>query len=194
MERIDLGAQQQRAPAPQFMPDQRPTADAAAIARNPRPDVPLAVAAVTSPVPAQNLSQTVEISKSMLRADSASPTDPALPLDKRLNGIDRTLKPYGVSMLPDTEAAQRAKAAARRADAAEAAATRARAEADAAQTASDTGKTEDADARRQAQTAAPDPAPALSPAAPEVARPAPDTATAAPVRSEKAPSPDAAAP
>ncbi len=149
MDRIDLFPAS-RALAPQLVPDMRPTADAAAIARDTRPHVPLAVAAV----PGTSLSQTAEVTRSLLRADTAATTDPSLPLDKRIEQVQRTLKPYGVSMLPDSQSAQRAKAAEARARTAEAAATTARAEADDAQ-AGETVKAREADRADATQAARP---------------------------------------
>lgn len=172
-----------RAPAPQMVPDQRPTADAAALARDPRPEVPLTIAAPA--VPAARLSQVAEVTRSALRAEAPSATDPSLPLDKRLREVPRTLKPYGVSMLPDTRMAQKAEAAEQQADAAEATATRARSEATEAR-ASATRQESAADAPPETAATRPEPAARPEPAVPRddsSSRPvalAPDTARAAP--------------
>lgn len=64
--------------------DVRPTADAAAIAKDPTPDVPLPIPATLSPIGAVNQSR-------MTQAEN-TPTG--------VNAVDRTLKPYGITMLP----------------------------------------------------------------------------------------------
>ena len=116
MDRIDFPSVS-RAPAPVHVPDQRATADTAALTRNPRPDVPLPVA----PIPLQGISQTGAVARSLLIEEPTSTTDPTLPIDKRLTEAPRILKPYGLSMLPDPrreariEEANRREVAARRA-------------------------------------------------------------------------------
>ena len=65
-------------------PDMRPTADAAALAQNATPDIPLPVPASLAPVAAVNQSRLSEVTRA---------SDPVAP-------VERTLKPYGVTMLP----------------------------------------------------------------------------------------------
>ena len=78
-------------PAPKLVADMRPAADAAATARITKPELPLAM-----PTPPAT-SQVAEVSRSMLRsgvdADSSTRIAP-------VTTLDRTLKPYGISMLP----------------------------------------------------------------------------------------------
>lgn len=71
----------QSAPPPVARADVRPTADVAAMVRNPQPNIPL-------PIPA-NSGQTAAV----VQAKLSSPADTVSP-------IDRVLKPYGVTMLP----------------------------------------------------------------------------------------------
>jgi hypothetical protein len=79
--------------APQFAPDQRPAADAAVMARDTRPYVAMTIA----PTPVAGLSQTAAVSRSNVAASAES-----LELaEKAVVEIDRTLKPYGVTMLPN---------------------------------------------------------------------------------------------
>ncbi len=75
--------------SPPARPDQRPAADAAALARAPRPDVPL-------PIPPSN-GQIAAISQSLMptRPDARDDGDRG-----EVSAIQRTLKPYGISMLP----------------------------------------------------------------------------------------------
>ena len=77
-------------PTPPMMPDVRPTADVAATVRDPRPEVPL-------PIPPGNASSGIAASAALAKSKEVTP----------VQGPARTLKPYGVTMLPD-EAAQRA--------------------------------------------------------------------------------------
>jgi hypothetical protein len=78
-------------PAPRPIADMRPTADAAATARITKPELPVAM-----PTPPAT-SQVAEVSRSMLGAgvdaDSSTKIAPVAM-------IERTLKPYGISMLP----------------------------------------------------------------------------------------------
>ncbi len=79
-------------PAPQIVPDQRPTADAVATTRDPRPDIPL-------PMP-PSLSQQATISAGMLTPQTRAEAKPeSAPLPES----QRTLKPFGVAMLPSEE-------------------------------------------------------------------------------------------
>ncbi|WP_386682781.1 hypothetical protein [Loktanella sp. R86503] len=71
----------QQASAPIVRADLRPTADTAALIRNPQPSIPL-------PIPASSGQNAVVVqTKLSLPADTAQP-------------VDRVLKPYGVTMLP----------------------------------------------------------------------------------------------
>lgn len=70
------------APAlPSYKPDQRPAADAVAIARDTTPDVPLPIPAGFAPLASIN------------QARIAQTVGAVAP-------VERTLKPYGVTMLP----------------------------------------------------------------------------------------------
>ncbi len=77
-------------PAQQLaVPDGRAPADASAIAKDPTPEVPL-------PIPASS-SQTGIISKAALADNDATPQ-----LDTSgVSAVQRTLKPYGINMLPE---------------------------------------------------------------------------------------------
>ncbi len=79
----------QMASPPPARPDQRPAADAAALNRAPRPDVPLAI-------PPGN-GQIAAISQSLMptRTDGREKGTVA-----EVSGVQRTLKPYGITMLP----------------------------------------------------------------------------------------------
>lgn len=70
--------------APQATPDLRPSADAAAIARDPQPEVPM-------PIPAST-AQSAAVTESRL-APALSPSV--------VHAIEKTLKPYGVTILPE---------------------------------------------------------------------------------------------
>lgn len=99
------------AAAPRHVMDLRPAADAAAAARDPRPEVPVPAvppaAAATPAVPSGALvSSTLvaAVSRSML-IDLA--TDGGLPRGADgASPAERTLKPYGVVLLPRTAAAE----------------------------------------------------------------------------------------
>lgn len=96
-------------PAPKSVPDMRPTADAAASVRKTMPELALAM-----PSPPAT-SQLAEVSRSMLGEEAP------VELDKRarisaVSAIQRTLKPYGISMLP--QSAEEAAVAARSTEAA----------------------------------------------------------------------------
>lgn len=88
---MEMNTQMQPAPltAPPTRPDQRPAADAAALARAPRPDVPL-------PIPPNN-GQIAAISQSLMptRPDARDESSIAA-----VSASQRTLKPYGITMLP----------------------------------------------------------------------------------------------
>ena len=113
--------------SPQPQPDLRPTADAAAVARDPSPEIPLP----------PSLSQQGVVSAGMLRGPSQTSEI------KAVEEVGRTLKPYGISMLPSEEARETARDAAK-------------AEADAAQAEREAKKADDAaaDAARLAEAAA----------------------------------------
>ena len=103
---MDFSASTVAAPAaPRPVADMRPTADAAATVRITKPA--LAVAMPTPPA----TSQVAEVSRSMLRAEAGvegNAGDRIAPITM----IERTLKPYGISMLPKSveEAAAEAQA------------------------------------------------------------------------------------
>lgn len=75
------------APSPVMRTDLRPTADTAALVRDPQPDIPL-------PVPA-SISQKSTVTQAKM---SSPPVD--------VSAIQRVLKPYGVVMLPQGPAEQ----------------------------------------------------------------------------------------
>ena len=84
----------QPAPPP-AQPDGRASADAAATKSDPRPDVPL-------PVPATP-SQTGLVSQAAIPEKEAAPKLDA----SGVSSAERTLKPYGINMLPErTDAAE----------------------------------------------------------------------------------------
>lgn len=74
-------------PAPVMKADLRPTADTAALVRDPRPEVPL-------PIPASN-AQMAAVTQSRVTASTKVEE-----VDKALQA-ERVLKPYGVAMLPE---------------------------------------------------------------------------------------------
>lgn len=95
-------------PVPKMVADMRPSADAAASVRKTRPDLPVAM-----PSPPAT-SQLAAVSRSMM--GDASPVE----LDRNarisaVTAVERTLKPYGISMLPQSaeEAAATARALAK---------------------------------------------------------------------------------
>ena len=91
---MDFYASTVAAPAaPRPVTDMRPTADAAATVRITKPTLPVAM-----PTPPAT-SQVAEVSRSMLRQDAGvegDTSDRIAPVAM----IERTLKPYGISMLP----------------------------------------------------------------------------------------------
>ena len=104
MDRFDVSSVSS-APVPLHVPDKRPTADAAALARNPRPEVPLPVAA-PQPQQVTNTSYVASVSRSLMLAtgvEEAEKTRSIAPATE----IQRTLKPYGIRMLPDDQSAGR---------------------------------------------------------------------------------------
>ncbi len=89
---------------PRHIPDLRPSADAAASTRENRPATAIAVA----PVPPPSPTQSAEVSRSMASvAKQTDRTDTAMV--SRAEQVLRTLKPYGVAMLPRTEVAEESK-------------------------------------------------------------------------------------
>jgi hypothetical protein len=103
---MDFSASTVAAPAaPRPVTDMRPAADAAATARITKPAL-----AVAMPTPPAN-SQVAEVSRSMLRADTGAEGDVGDRIAP-VTMIERTLKPYGISMLPKSaeEAAKDAQA------------------------------------------------------------------------------------
>ena len=86
---------------PRFIPDLRPSADAAASTRDDRPVATLAIASAGPPSP----TQAAKVSRSMttlVKEAERSGGDVVSQLEK----AQRTLKPYGVAMLPRTEMAE----------------------------------------------------------------------------------------
>ena len=71
----------QPAPPPTLQSDQRPTADTAALVRDPRPDIPL-------PMPA-SIAQKGAVAQARVALGETGPAR-----------VERVLKPYGVVMLP----------------------------------------------------------------------------------------------
>lgn len=81
--------QQSAPPPPQA--DGRPSADAAAVTKDPTPEVPL-------PMPA-NATQSGLISKAVIAEKDAAPK-----LDTSgVSAAERMLKPYGINMLPEKQ-------------------------------------------------------------------------------------------
>lgn len=78
-----------RAAAPRYAPDLRPAADSAALATDPRPDIPLGPAS----------GQPVRAAAGAASGSGGSPDDRAAGRDR----VDRVLKPFGVQMLPATD-------------------------------------------------------------------------------------------
>jgi hypothetical protein len=76
---------------PVMVPDMRPSADAVALSRNPRPDVPLPMPPSTSQAGVVS-SAVVATTPEVRRSGSA--------LMPTVQETERTLKPYGVYMLP----------------------------------------------------------------------------------------------
>lgn len=73
-------------PTPNVQPDVRPTADAAAIARDTNPNLPMAIPASMAQSGAVNAARMADETGTI---SGAAPTE-------------RVLKPYGVAMLPET--------------------------------------------------------------------------------------------
>jgi len=88
--KMELSALPGFAPAPLVQPDTRPAADTVALARDATPDLPLPV----PPVP----SQQALIGQAALRG--SEPDARARP-DAPVTEAERTLKPYGIAMLPE---------------------------------------------------------------------------------------------
>ena len=84
-------------PAPTSVPDMRPSADAAASVRKTKPDI-----AVAMPTPPAT-SQLAEVSRSMMRDAAPVELDPTARISA-VSAVERTLKPYGTSMLPQSAA------------------------------------------------------------------------------------------
>lgn len=85
---FDVSAIPTQSPAPTMQADLRPTADIAALVRDPQPNVPM-------PVPA-SMVQSGAVTQSKL---ASSPEQTPL---EELSTTERVLKPYGVAMLPET--------------------------------------------------------------------------------------------
>lgn len=75
--------------APDIEPDQRPVADVTKAKSDPTPDIPLPIPATTS-------------QSGLIGAAALKPTDASPKLDSSgVSAAERTLKPYGVTMLPE---------------------------------------------------------------------------------------------
>ena len=85
-------ATQQPAPPP-AQADGRASADAAAVKIDPRPEVPLPM----PPTQTQTQTQTALVGKAALSDKDASPK----PDTAGTSDVQRMLKPYGISMLPE---------------------------------------------------------------------------------------------
>jgi hypothetical protein len=110
---MDFSASTVAAPAaPRPVTDMRPTADAAATVRITKPALAFAM-----PSPPAT-SQVAEVSRSMLRADTGVEGD-ASDRIAPVAMIERTLKPYGISMLPKSAEEAAAEAIADKSDEAE---------------------------------------------------------------------------
>ncbi|RYG93312.1 hypothetical protein EU803_04225 [Loktanella sp. IMCC34160] len=80
-----------QAQAPQHVADQRPSADSAALSRNPRPDIPAPIAPATSQIGlVQQANLPPRATDDDGTADMPAPQAP-----------ERVLKPYGIAMLPE---------------------------------------------------------------------------------------------
>lgn len=86
---VSMQSAAQAMPLPVVRPDLRPAADAAAVARDPRPDLPM-------PIPA-SLAQTAVVAQSRLSASDGRMTV------QGVERAERVLKPYGVKMLPERD-------------------------------------------------------------------------------------------
>lgn len=84
-----LPAMAQQSPPP-AVADARPTADAAAIAKDTTPHIPLPMAATQNGLVNS-------------AAMASGPEDAEKSGDTNLSPVERTLKPYGITMLPDRE-------------------------------------------------------------------------------------------
>ncbi len=141
-----------QSPAPLPQADLRPTADAAALARDSTPQIPLP----------PSFSQQGVVSAGMLRDLGAVDSS------RRVEDVARTLKPFGVSMLPSDAAREATREAARAqqwATEAQAKADRADDQAAAADRAQVAAEAADASAAASAEEAAAVPAPAPQPRA-----------------------------
>ncbi|NCO87079.1 MAG: hypothetical protein GW886_10675, partial [Rhodobacterales bacterium] len=85
-------------PAPRPMPDQRPTADAAALNRSKEPLLPVAAGLPAPP----STTQAGAVSSALLAGSGVSEADAASALPP-VEQTARTLKPYGITMLPDDD-------------------------------------------------------------------------------------------
>lgn len=84
-----IAPQVQTPPAPAVEPDGRASADAAAVKKDPIPDVPM-------PIPASPTQSGLVSEAALSKADAAPKLDAS-----GVSSAERTLKPYGISMLPD---------------------------------------------------------------------------------------------
>ena len=95
---------------PRYVADMRPAADAAATVRITKPELPVAV-----PTPPAN-SQVAAVSRSMLGSGKGLELETGS-LIAPVTEVERTLKPYGISMLPQSLEQANAQANAARTDA-----------------------------------------------------------------------------
>jgi hypothetical protein len=96
-------------PAPKIVPDMRPAADAAATVRITKPELPLG-----NPTPPAN-SQVAAVSRSMLGSGKGLELETGSPIAP-VTEVERTLKPYGISMLPQSLEQANAQATATKAE------------------------------------------------------------------------------
>ena len=94
----------QAAPLP--VADTRPSADTAALVKARAPDIAFAAPPAAPP----SLSQSASVSRSMMLATGVEPAEKTRATGSGAEA-QRTLKPYGIAMLPDTEKASEAQTA-----------------------------------------------------------------------------------
>jgi len=93
----------EKAPAPP-QTDGRPAADAAATKTDPQPEVPL-------PLPARPSQNGLVSQAALSKSDAALKSDAAPKSDTSdLSAAERTLKPYGINMLPEENDASKQQA------------------------------------------------------------------------------------
>jgi len=83
--------------APRHVPDLRPAADAAATRHSRTPPLPVGPGATLPPA----ATQSGEVSRSLMLANGLEESD-AVRMMQPVTAVPRTLKPFGISMLPDS--------------------------------------------------------------------------------------------